>query len=563
MTTSPEVRPIWLRRYLDEYLTLDEVGLLEGITREAVRQRLLGMGIKPRTTEETHRLRERREISSRAGDIRQTFLKARDIGETARQLGLSEALVQRALEELVPDFGVLARVPRNPAKKYSVDDLLASLREAADAVPGILTTNSYDAFAEAHSTLPDGRPRPGKQAMMLRFGSWVGALGRAGLPANPHGGPEKEYSEADAVAAVVECWRTTGGAPTTEWYEQWQRGQAGRPSGATVRRLAGNWNPLLIRAWQLVHGVLLDQDDEDVSVPEPLLPNNDEKQPDETPAALYHAADEGTEVTLPAGRRGDAYNAGRELAASLRDLVLQDLGAEAEWTAGDSHAQSVLWTSGPVTTVFAVDDGPDEAPDLGVLRIFTNVATVGNREAALNRAARLNVSATTSRWRVAPGSYGGAAGELLSIACSFVVGPHNWGDLAAFVAWCAAEQIATATAKITGYLPQQVGGKPCVQSVHETGRNREVGDWNDVAYHYDKVVAPVDDESADEGSRHAGDPADVRPAGPVGPPGPFRRAATGRPGSSGQAARPGVGRDGRGPGPGPLVPPLALRHAGR
>src|ERR1700722_19638238 len=164
-----EAGPTWLRRYLDEYLTLDEVGKLEGITREAVRQRLKSMGIKPRTLEETYLLRERREISLRGADIRTTFLQTRDVSETAGQLGLTEALVRRALDELVPDFGVLARVPRSGSKKYSVGDLLASLHEASDTLPGILTTAGYDSFAEAHPTLVDGRPRPGKQAMMLRF----------------------------------------------------------------------------------------------------------------------------------------------------------------------------------------------------------------------------------------------------------------------------------------------------------------------------------------------------------------------------------------------------------
>jgi hypothetical protein len=237
MTTLPEDRPAWLRLYLEEYLTLDQVGELEGITREGVRQRLKSMGIKPRTAGETSRLRERREISLRAEDIRKTFLQTRDISETAGQLGLGMPLVRRALEELVPDFEVLTRVPRNASKKYSVDDLVAALREAADAVPGNLSTSSYDTFVEAHRTLPDGRPRPGNQVMMLRFGSWRGALERAGLPANPHFGPQKEFGEAAAVAAVVECWRQTGGAPTA----------TGMTSGNGIRwdsqaePLSGDW----------------------------------------------------------------------------------------------------------------------------------------------------------------------------------------------------------------------------------------------------------------------------------------------------------------------------------
>ena len=307
MTISPEDQPSWIRLYLEEYWTLEQVGDSLGITKEAVRLRLKGIGIKPRSAGETAQLRDRREISLRGDEIRMSFLQTRDVAETARRIDVSEALVRRALGELVPDFEVLTRVPRNPSKKYSMDVLMGSLREAADTVPGILTTNSYDSFVIAHPTLPDGRPRPSKQAMMLRFGFWREALLRAGLPANRHAGPEKEFDEAEAVAAVVECWRQTGGPPTAEGYDQWQRSHEGRPSMATVRKLTGNWNPLLIRAWQLVHGVVLDQDDEDVSVPEPLLP--DAAPPDATPFGPYHAANEGTEVSLRSDLVVAEYNA--------------------------------------------------------------------------------------------------------------------------------------------------------------------------------------------------------------------------------------------------------------
>jgi len=118
-TASPEDRPDWLRLYLEEYWTLEQVGELLGITREAVRQRLKARGIKSRSSTETALLRERREISLRGDEIRAAFLRTRDVTETARLVGLSEALVQRALDELVPDFRVLTRVPRDPSKKYN------------------------------------------------------------------------------------------------------------------------------------------------------------------------------------------------------------------------------------------------------------------------------------------------------------------------------------------------------------------------------------------------------------------------------------------------------------
>ena len=83
VSESTTESPDWLRRYREEYLTLDEVGELEGITREGVRQRLKRLGIEPRSLAETRRLRERHETSMQAKAIRQAFLRTRSLFQTA------------------------------------------------------------------------------------------------------------------------------------------------------------------------------------------------------------------------------------------------------------------------------------------------------------------------------------------------------------------------------------------------------------------------------------------------------------------------------------------------
>lgn len=288
--------PSWVRRYLQEYLTLEEVGEMEGITREGVRQRLKALGIEPRAQGETAKLRERREISLRGEEIRSEFLRTLSIAETADRLGLRSAWVRRFVEENIPDFEVLLRVPRLAPKKYSEADLQASLREAASLLKGNLTAEAYDKFARSNGILVDLRPRPGMQVMALRYGSWRAALEAAGLPANPHAGPNKGFDVADAVSAIVKSWRTTGHAPTVTGYDHWQREHAGHPSSATVRKLTGSWNELMVRAWQVVHGIPLDQDDESVAVPLSLLA--DAKSTTSDALVTYYAADEGAEFTL-------------------------------------------------------------------------------------------------------------------------------------------------------------------------------------------------------------------------------------------------------------------------
>jgi hypothetical protein len=191
------------------------------------------------------------------------------------------------------------------------------------------------------------------------------------------------------------------------------------------------------------------------------------------------------------------FGSGQVAATALRGRVLERLGAEPEWTDGDHDDKFVCWTAGPATTFFCVEDGPDGAPDLGVFRVFTPVATVGDAAAALTRCNTLNSYATTNRWMIAPGSYEDAAAEMIWIGCSFVVGPHNQAALETFVTWCVQEQIATATAGMTSGLAEQLGGKPCLLE-NEDDRHREETAWNEVVRHYQNMVEPSKNKRADD-----------------------------------------------------------------
>jgi hypothetical protein len=195
--------------------------------------------------------------------------------------------------------------------------------------------------------------------------------------------------------------------------------------------------------------------------------------------------------------RVSLFGAGRVAAITLRGGVLERLGAEAEWTNGDHGDTVICWAAGPATTFFCVEDGPDGAPDLGVLRVFTPVAGVGDAEGAHKRCNALNTYATTSRWMIAPGSYEDADAEVISLGCSFVVGPHNQAALETFVTWCAREQIATATAAMTNGLAELLGGKPRIPD-QVNAPYREARVWHEVVRHYQRVVEPGKDKAADD-----------------------------------------------------------------
>ncbi|MGJ1631362.1 homing endonuclease associated repeat-containing protein [Clavibacter sepedonicus] len=294
---TPEA-PEWLRLYREDLLTLDEVGLVEGVTREAIRRRLRALGISPRSLGETLDLRRLRAVSEKATAMTESFLRLRDLDEVAADVGLQRSWVARFISETVPDYAVLTRVPRLGAKRYSNEELIGCLQAAAVAEGRTLSAQAYQRHAIQNPRLEDGRPAPGMQVMAIRFGSWRSALEAAGLPANPHSGQDKRFDEATAVAAVISCWRETGRPPTAASYDEWQRSQEIFPSGSTVRNLCGSWNALLLRAWQMVHGIELDQHDSETSVPEPILRAREVVE-GSGGFVPYVSANEGADVELP------------------------------------------------------------------------------------------------------------------------------------------------------------------------------------------------------------------------------------------------------------------------
>jgi hypothetical protein len=297
---EPEVdgSPEWLRRYGQELLTLEEVGKLEGVTREAIRHRLRALGITPRTMAETNELRRLRAVSGSSAEILDAFYRLRDIQEVAHEVELKRAWVHKYIRDTVPDYAVLTRVPRMGLKRYSQEELKQCLRDAAGSAGDLLSAEAYQRHVGANPYLVDGRARPGKQAMALRFGSWRAALAAAGLPSHPHSGPDKTFDEASAVAAVIACWRALGFPPSSATYDVWQRQHAQHPSAATVRNLCGSWNTLLLRAWQVVYGLRLEQEYPELAVPESIL---QEVEADSTSSGLlpYVVANEGAEIELP------------------------------------------------------------------------------------------------------------------------------------------------------------------------------------------------------------------------------------------------------------------------
>ena len=191
------------------------------------------------------------------------------------------------------------------------------------------------------------------------------------------------------------------------------------------------------------------------------------------------------------------FGSGQYAAAALRARLLELLGAEPEWMVGDHDSPGVVWNSGLATTMFEVTEGADGTPDLGLLRVYTPIATAGNGNTARDVCSELNASTATVRWSVArePDADGSYYDEV-QVSCAFVVGPHNQDTLESFALWCIREQIGVATAHIHSRdVAEAMAGVYSRYTGFPAGDDRV--DWHPVVSFADRVVQPSASLSAD------------------------------------------------------------------
>jgi hypothetical protein len=167
--------------------------------------------------------------------------------------GIDVVSVHRFVNETVPDPDVLRRKRKSRADHYSDEEFVEALQVAARELANPMAHYAYAEWTRGRM-LDDERPWPGPQGMMLRFGSWRRALARAGLPANPTGGPDPRFELSDAVDGMVEAWRALGRPPTVDAYDAWGAGRDAFPKSATARKFVDGWLELQLAAWPIVHG---------------------------------------------------------------------------------------------------------------------------------------------------------------------------------------------------------------------------------------------------------------------------------------------------------------------
>jgi hypothetical protein len=224
--------------------TLEAVGQEYGLTRERVRQIFRDAGLPTIPLAE----RRRRATQQRAGEIVDKFRELHDQREVAKVLGLPKVVVDEVLRKRLPASELRKR--SKYAKKYSNDELISMLRQASEALGGVLTKDDFECYARGR-TLSDGRAWPTGQTHMLRFGAWRKALEAAGLRANPSSAIAGQmlFNEAQCIDALRHLARELGRAPTVAEYDTYARETNGAlPCVATIRNRCGAWYDALAKA---------------------------------------------------------------------------------------------------------------------------------------------------------------------------------------------------------------------------------------------------------------------------------------------------------------------------
>jgi hypothetical protein len=177
---------------------------------------------------------------SRASEIAAAYERLGSMAAVKKELAIPLTVVS----EIVHREDLIRRRHRRPRYRYSYEELLTRLREAAKAHGGPLTIAAYERIAR--SSVRRRRSWPMPQTYYLRFGSWPEAISAAVLPAADwHRRGGHRYSREDCVTAVARAASHVGKEPTIREYDAWAKARDGVPSFTTVINRCGTWRTAL------------------------------------------------------------------------------------------------------------------------------------------------------------------------------------------------------------------------------------------------------------------------------------------------------------------------------
>ena len=232
----------------EQGMSLDEIALCFGVSRERVRQILHEHGAPdPRTVAAARRRRVEQEVAAELPELLALWRAGAAPGSAAVALGLQVTACRNAIARAATDADRDARRAslagdRAIAKTYSDRDIVTAVTFVAERLGRVPTAKEYGAKARELEL-------PSLPTVVNRMGRWTNAVRAAGLV------PAHTAAHARARRWTAEsCWHAMravvaelGEIPTVVAYDRHAGGRKDLPSSATLRNRLGRWSQITTR----------------------------------------------------------------------------------------------------------------------------------------------------------------------------------------------------------------------------------------------------------------------------------------------------------------------------
>lgn len=227
--------------------SLAEIAAEFGVTRERIRQILVGAGV---TAQDARRGR-RAAHDAAVAELRTRVLAwvrtrpGQTTAAAAEALGTTPAMIREALGAAT--IGRLfVHEAGNAQRQYTPADLIGWIQAAAVVHGSPLAGTAYDEFSAAHGG-------PSRVLLLQRFDTWNAACSQAGLAVNfRHDGYHRRWTETQMLELVADYLCSADSRGTYADYDRWAREGENRPSGQTLRNTIGPWRDIKTAAQVVV-----------------------------------------------------------------------------------------------------------------------------------------------------------------------------------------------------------------------------------------------------------------------------------------------------------------------
>ncbi|MDO5728542.1 MAG: hypothetical protein Q4P71_02820 [Actinomycetaceae bacterium] len=225
--------------------TLDYLGGIVGVTRERVRQIGRKYGVSTSELRKRRKLQQERRLKAKAALVRKISLNhpELEIEEIAEWVEMDERFVLQSLGPRRAVHVVERRVLTN-VDRISDEELTQAIRQWY-AQSSKRTSQDYDEWSRDAGV-------PGRQTVMIRYGTWNVALRACGLieELDERGGVRPQLSDELCWASIFQFFREDLDSYAFHMYDKYAR-KHDLPSGPTVRNRFGSWTEIKEKIRQL------------------------------------------------------------------------------------------------------------------------------------------------------------------------------------------------------------------------------------------------------------------------------------------------------------------------